>query len=70
MAEELSLTDWLKKAKEDPKLAAQPLIIILGLAFGGYKVLYAPKVVELLREDKKVKSMRLAFKMFNLPLIT
>lgn len=57
MAEEFSLSDWLKKAKDDPKLAAQPLVIVVGLIFGGYKVLYAPKVAELLKEEKKVKGI-------------
>ncbi len=57
MAEEFSITDWLKKAKEDPKLAAQPLVIVAALAFGGYKGLYAPKVVELAKEDKKTKAI-------------
>ncbi|PKL48469.1 MAG: hypothetical protein CVV42_09280 [Candidatus Riflebacteria bacterium HGW-Riflebacteria-2] len=57
MAEEFSITDWLKKAKEDPKLAAQPLVIIAALAFGGYKGLYAPKVLELKKEDRKTKAI-------------
>ncbi|EKD81672.1 MAG: hypothetical protein ACD_39C01696G0002 [uncultured bacterium] len=57
MAEEFSLTEWLKKAKEDPKVAAQPFLIIAALAFGGYKGLYAPKVAELLKEDKKIKGI-------------
>ncbi|MBU1109833.1 MAG: type 4a pilus biogenesis protein PilO [Candidatus Riflebacteria bacterium] len=57
MAEEFSISEWLKKAKGDPKVAAQPLIIVAALFFGGYKGLYAPKAVELLKEDKKVKSV-------------
>jgi len=57
MAAEFSLTEWLKKAKEDPKVAAQPLVIVAALAFGGYKGLYAPKVAELLKEDKKIKGI-------------
>lgn len=57
MAEEFSITDWLKKAKEDPKVAAQPLVIVIGLAFGGYKGLYAPKVIELTKEERKTKAV-------------
>lgn len=53
MAEEFNISDWLKKAKEDPKVAAQPLVIIAAIAFMGYKFLYAPKVVELGKELKK-----------------
>ncbi len=57
MAEGFSLSEWLKKAKDDPKLAAQPLVVVLALAFGGYKGLYAPKVAELLKEEKKIKGI-------------
>ncbi len=53
MAEEFKITDWLAKAKEDPKVAAQPLLIAAAVLFGGYKGLYAPKVVELAKELKK-----------------
>jgi Tfp pilus assembly protein PilO len=53
MAEEINITEWLKKAKEDPKVAAQPFMIIAGVAFAGYKALYSPKVVELTKELKK-----------------
>ncbi|HAE38723.1 MAG TPA: hypothetical protein DCG57_08805 [Candidatus Riflebacteria bacterium] len=58
MAEEFSLTDWLKKAKEDPKVAAQPLVIVAALAFGGYKGLYAPKSIELKKEEKKISALQ------------
>lgn len=54
MAEEINITKWIAQAKEDPKVAAQPLVIVLGLFFAGYKALYAPKTVELLRQNKKV----------------
>jgi Tfp pilus assembly protein PilO len=57
MAEEFSISEWLKKAKEDPKVAAQPLVIVLALAFGGYKGLYAPKALELVKEDRKTKGI-------------
>lgn len=57
MAEQASLTQWLAKAKEDPKVAAQPVVIILALFFGGYKGLYAPKVAELQKQEKKTKGV-------------
>ncbi len=53
MAEELNISEWLKKAKDDPKLAAQPLLVVAALAFMGYKFLYSPKVIELGKEIKK-----------------
>lgn len=53
MAEAFKISDWLAKAKEDPKVAAQPLLIAAGILFGGYKGLYAPKTIELARELKK-----------------
>ncbi|EKD83966.1 MAG: hypothetical protein ACD_39C00333G0002 [uncultured bacterium] len=62
MAAEFSLTEWLKKAKEDPKVAAQPLVVVAALVFGGYKGLYAPKVAELLKEDKKIKGIEASIK--------
>jgi Tfp pilus assembly protein PilO len=58
LAEGFSISEWLKKAKEDPKQAAQPLVIVIGVFFGGYKVLYAPKVTELLKEEKRVKGVQ------------
>jgi len=57
MAEEFSITDWLKKAKDDPKVAAQPLVIVAAVAFMGYKFLYSPKVIELAKELKKNKGV-------------
>lgn len=57
MAEEVNITQWLAKAKEDPKVAAQPVVIVLALFFGGYKALYAPKVVELMKQEKKTKAV-------------
>ncbi len=57
MAEEFTITKWIAQAKEDPKVAAQPLIIVVGLFFAGYKVLYAPKTIELKKQEKKVKGV-------------
>jgi len=57
MAEEFNITDWLKKAKEDPKIAAQPFLVIAAVAFMGYKFLYSPKVVELGKEIKRNKGV-------------
>lgn len=53
MAEEVSISEWLQKAKADPKLAAQPLMIILALAFMEYRFLYSPQVKNLEKENKK-----------------
>jgi len=53
MAEEFKISEWLTKAKDDPKVAAQPLIVIAAVLFGGYKFAYSPKVVELSKELKK-----------------
>lgn len=58
MAEQPNITEWLAKAKEDPKLAAQPVIIILALFFGGYKVLYSPQTVLLKRQAKKTDRVK------------
>ncbi|MDN5279582.1 MAG: hypothetical protein PWR01_3547 [Clostridiales bacterium] len=57
MADPKSITEWLAQAKEDPKVAAQPVIIILGLFFAGYKVLYAPKTKDLERQAKRTKGV-------------
>lgn len=57
MAEEISISNWLKEAKEDPKVAVQPLVIVIALAFMGYKFLYAPKTVELTKELRKNKNV-------------
>lgn len=57
MAEEFKISEWLAKAKEDPKVAAQPLIIVAAVLFGGYKFAYSPKVIELDKELKKNKKV-------------
>jgi Tfp pilus assembly protein PilO len=55
MAEQVNITEWLAKAKEDPKLAAQPVIIVAALFFLGYKFLYAPVTSELQKQERKTK---------------
>lgn len=55
MAEEINITDWLKKAKEDPKNLAPPVVIVLALLFLGHKFLYAPKTIELKKVDRNLK---------------
>lgn len=62
MAEGFSISDWLKKAKEDPKMVAQPFMIIGAVAFMGYKFLYAPKVLEIAKELKKNKGVEAEIK--------
>lgn len=58
MAEEIKLYEWCLKAKEDPKLAAQPLVILLALMFLCWKFLYSPQKVILERERKKNKGIQ------------
>lgn len=55
MAEEFSLTEWIKKAKSDPKLIAPPIVIVLGVIYGGYKFLYAPQVKALTKISRQMK---------------
>ncbi len=62
MADEALLTNWLAKAKEDPKNAAPPVVIILALFFGGYKALYAPNTAILLKQDKATKGIEAQIK--------
>lgn len=53
MLENLSLINWLEQAKSDPKIAAQPLIIIVAMFFLGWKFLYSPQKVLLTKELKR-----------------
>ena len=53
MNEEFTLTEWLQKAKEDPKQFAIPVVFILAIAFLDWKFLYAPKAKEILSQTKK-----------------
>jgi Tfp pilus assembly protein PilO len=63
MAEEFKISDWLQQSKEDPKKAAPPLIIILGIVFVVWKFVYSPKSILIDKEQKKNK--RLAGEMKN-----
>ncbi|MBP7635756.1 type 4a pilus biogenesis protein PilO [Candidatus Ozemobacteraceae bacterium] len=58
MAEEIKLYEWVLKAKEDPKLAAQPVVILLALMFLCWKFLYAPQQVILEKERKRTKGVQ------------
>lgn len=53
-----ALSQWLQQARSDPKMAVQPLIIVLALAFLGYKFLIAPQKVILAKELKKNKGVQ------------
>jgi Tfp pilus assembly protein PilO len=57
MAEQVNITEWLAKAKEDPKLAAQPVIIVAALFFLGYKFLYAPVTKKLMLQERRTKKV-------------
>jgi len=57
MADEFNIQEWIQKAKEDPKIAAQPVVVLLAIVFLGWKFLYSPKKVELEKELKKNKEV-------------
>jgi len=57
MAEQPSLMEWLGKAKEDPKLAASPVVVIVALIFFGWKFFYAPQKIALAKELKSNKGV-------------
>ncbi|NLI75296.1 MAG: type 4a pilus biogenesis protein PilO [Candidatus Riflebacteria bacterium] len=57
MAEGFSLTEWLQKAKADPKVAAQPFLVLGAILFIGWKFMYSPQVVLLTKELKKNKGI-------------
>ncbi len=56
--EEFSLTEWLAKAKQEPKMAAQPVVVLLAIVFFGWKFFYSPKKVLLEKERKKQKDVQ------------
>lgn len=58
MAEEIKLYEWCLKAKDEPKLAAQPVIILLALVFICWKFLYSPQKAILEKERKKSKGIQ------------
>ncbi len=58
MAEEIKLYEWCLKAKDDPKLAAQPVVILLALIFLCWKFLYSPQKVILEKERKRTKGVQ------------
>lgn len=57
MAEEIKLYEWCLKAKEDPKIAAQPVVILIALLLLSWKFLYSPQKVILEKERKKMKGL-------------
>ncbi|HEY9072094.1 MAG TPA: type 4a pilus biogenesis protein PilO [Candidatus Ozemobacteraceae bacterium] len=58
MAEEFKLQEWIAKAKEDPKLAAQPVVILAAIVFLGWKFLYSPQQLIYEKEMKKNKGVQ------------
>ncbi|HOY67187.1 MAG TPA: type 4a pilus biogenesis protein PilO [Candidatus Ozemobacteraceae bacterium] len=58
MAEEFKLQEWLVKAKDDPKLAAQPVVVLLAIVFLGWKFLYSPQKLIYEKELKKNKAVQ------------
>lgn len=65
MSEEFKISDWLQKAKEDPKEAGVPLVILLGIGFVVWKFLYSPKAALIDRELKKNKRLISEMKNFK-----
>ena len=57
MAEEIKITEWLQKVKEDPKQAGAPFLAIAALGFLVHKFFYAPKALLITKEEKKSKSI-------------
>ncbi len=55
---EISLMEWLDKAKADPKVAAQPIIAVVAILALGWKFGYAPVQVEIAKELKKNKGVQ------------
>ncbi len=53
MAQEINITEWLAKAKEDPKLFGQPVVIALAIFFAAFKGFYSPQKVLLDKQLKK-----------------
>jgi Tfp pilus assembly protein PilO len=62
MADGFNFNEWLAKAKEDPKVAAQPLIVIIGIIVAGWKFLYSPQQIILQKELKKNKGVEAQIK--------
>ncbi|HOT26800.1 MAG TPA: type 4a pilus biogenesis protein PilO [Candidatus Ozemobacteraceae bacterium] len=58
MAEDIKLYEWCLRAKDDPKLAAQPIVILLAVIFLCWKFLYSPQKLLLEKERKKSKSIQ------------
>ena len=54
---DFSISEWLQKAKEDPKQGAVPLVFVAGIAFVVWKFLYSPKTVLINKELKKIKGL-------------
>jgi len=57
VADGFSLTEWIQKAKEDPKVAAQPLVVIVAILLLAYRFLYVPQRTLLDKETKKGKAI-------------
>ncbi|HNW36191.1 MAG TPA: type 4a pilus biogenesis protein PilO [Candidatus Ozemobacteraceae bacterium] len=58
MAEEFKLQEWLAKAKEEPKLAAPPVVILLAVIILSWKFLYSPQKLIFEKEKKKNKGVQ------------
>ena len=62
---DISISEWLQKAKEDPKQGAIPLVFVAGIAFVVWKFLYSPKTVLINKELKKIKGLNAEMNKFK-----
>ena len=52
------IKDFIAKAKEDQKLAAAPVVILLAIIFIGYKFAYSPQKTLLTKQQKENKGVQ------------
>lgn len=57
-----SITEWLEQCKEDPKLYAMPVVLVIAVYFVGYKILYAPNLKPLKKQLRKNKGVERSIK--------
>ena len=57
MAEGFNFDEWLTKAKADPKVAAQPVVIFVALILLAFRFGYSPQKTLLTKELKKHKGI-------------
>lgn len=53
-----SIIEWLQNAKQDPKQAAVPLVVLATIIFFIYNFSYKPVKIKLLKKEKEIKSIK------------